>query len=95
VPLSDYAPLGLRRCAPEGLDHAPLTGHNCPMKQLVARFMVFAVSAALAALWLGYFLHDEFGIPRHAVRNDALLSAALAGGLVIIGLYSHRFGKRN
>jgi hypothetical protein len=65
------------------------------MKQTVTWIIVFAVSATLAALWLGYFLHDEFGIPRHAVRNDALLSAALAGGLLIIGLYSHRFGRRN
>jgi hypothetical protein len=77
-----------------GLDRGLLTGHTCPMKQILARLALFTVTAAVAAIWLAYVFHNELGLPRHAVRSDALLSAALAGGLLIIGLYSHRLGRR-
>jgi hypothetical protein len=50
--------------------------------------------AALAAVWLADLAHNDFGIPRHTIRADALLCALLVFGLLMIGLYSHRLGRR-
>jgi hypothetical protein len=80
-------------CFTRRLRHAGLalglpTGHTCRMKQILPRlatFLAFIGTAAFAALWIAYLLHDEFGIPRQAVRTDALLSAPLAAGLLVIG----------
>jgi branched-subunit amino acid transport protein len=67
------------------------------MKQMLAKLATstaFIGTASLTALWMAYVLHDEFGITRQAVRTDALLSAILAAGLLVIGLYSDKLGKR-
>jgi branched-subunit amino acid transport protein len=67
------------------------------MKRILPKLAMslgFIGTAAFAALWMAYVLYDEFGIPRQAVRTDALLSATLAAGLLAIGLYSDKLGKR-
>jgi hypothetical protein len=71
-----------------GLARGLLTGHTSRMKQILSKLatsLAFIGTAAFAALWIAYLLHDEFGIPRQAVRTDALLSAPLAAGLLVIG----------
>ena len=50
--------------------------------------------AAAAAFWLADLAHNDFGIPRHTIRADALLSALLVFGLLAIGLFSQRMGNR-
>ncbi|WP_024508520.1 hypothetical protein [Bradyrhizobium sp. ARR65] len=52
-------------------------------------------SAALAALWLAYVAHNDFGMSSHAIRSDALLCALLVFGLLVIGTFSNRLGRRD
>jgi hypothetical protein len=75
-----------------------------PHRRIVARmrlpsprmtyFLLAFAMAALAALWLANLAHNDFGIPRHTIRADALLCALLVFGLLLIGSYSHRLGRR-
>ena len=55
---------------------------------------VAAGSAALAALWLANVGHDDLGMARHTIRADALLTALLVFGMLMIGLFSKRLGRR-
>ena len=57
-------------------------------------FIIAFSMAALAALWLGHLAHNDFGIPRHTIRADALLSALIVLGLLVIGVFSQHLGKR-
>ena len=58
-------------------------------------FLLIALAiAAAAAFWLADLAHNDFGIPRHTIRADALLSALLVFGLLAIGLFSQRLGNR-
>ena len=58
-------------------------------------FILIALAiAAAAAFWLADLAHNDFGIPRHTIRADALLSALLVFGLLAIGLFSQRLGNR-
>jgi hypothetical protein len=50
--------------------------------------------AALAALWLAHLAHSDFGIPSRTIRSDALLAACIVFGLLLIGVFSQRLGKR-
>jgi len=71
-------------------------------RRIVARMRVSKIPsllislaiAAAAAFWLADLAHNDFGIPRHTIRADALLSALLVLGLLAIGLFSHRLGDR-
>jgi hypothetical protein len=56
--------------------------------------IIFAVTAAMAAIGLGYLAHDGFELSRHAVRTDALITAAGIGGVMVLLRYSDRFGKK-
>jgi uncharacterized membrane protein len=60
----------------------------------IVMLIIFAATAALAALWLADFAHYDLGISRHTVRSDALLTAAGISGILIFLLYSDRFGKK-
>jgi hypothetical protein len=63
----------------------------------VSRFTSLLIAlavAAAAAFWLADLAHYDFGIPRHTIRADALLSALLVFGLLVIGLFSRRLGNR-
>ena len=60
----------------------------------IVMLVIFAATAALAALWLADFAHYDLGISRHAVRSDALLSAAGISGILILLLYADRCGKK-
>jgi hypothetical protein len=57
-------------------------------------FIVFAASAALAAIGLAYFARDALELSRHAVRTDALITAASISGVMMLLHYSDRFGKK-
>ncbi len=63
----------------------------------VSRFTSLLIAlavAAAAAFWLADLAHNDFGIARHTIRADALLTALLVFGLVVIGLFSRRLGNR-
>ncbi len=63
----------------------------------VTRFGSLALAvavAAMAALWLANLAHNDFGIPRHTIRADALLAALLVFGFLMIWLFSRRLGRR-
>jgi hypothetical protein len=65
-----------------------------PAAARVAGLLVFACAAAVAACTVGHIAHDDLGFPRQAIRAQALLFAALLGGLLAITLLGSRFGKR-
>lgn len=50
--------------------------------------------AALAAFWLAHLAHSDFGIASRTIRADALLTALLVFGLLVIGQFSRSFGNR-
>jgi ABC-type branched-subunit amino acid transport system permease subunit len=60
----------------------------------IAGFLVFACAAAVAAYTVGHIAHDDLGFARQAIRTQALLFAAVLGGLLVITLFGSRFGKR-
>ena len=61
--------------------------------KLTSILIALAIAAA-AAFWLADLAHNDFGIPSHPIRADALLSALLVFGLLAIGLFSQRMGNR-
>jgi hypothetical protein len=63
------------------------------LSKLTSLLIALAMAAA-AALWLADLAHNDFGVPRHTIRADALLSALLVFGLTVIGLFSRRMGNR-
>ncbi len=64
------------------------------MAQIVAK-VAFAVAVGVAALiaagLLAALAHDELGFSPYAVRRAALVGSGLLG----IGFFSNRFGRRN
>jgi hypothetical protein len=60
----------------------------------ITSLIVFTASAAAAAIGLAYFARDGLEISRHAVRTDALITAASIGGVMALLRYSNRFGKK-
>ena len=60
----------------------------------ITSLLIALAIAAAAALWLADLAHNDFGIPRHTIRADALLSALLVLGLLMIGLFSQPLGNR-
>ena len=64
-----------------------------PSLRLVS-FIVFTASAVAAAIGLAYFARDALELSRHAVRTDALITAASIGGVMVLLGYSDRFGKK-
>lgn len=50
-------------------------------------------SAALAALCLASVAHDDLGMSSYTIRSDALLTALLVFGMLMIGLFSKRLGR--
>ncbi len=65
-----------------------------PAAARIAGYLVFAVAAVVAAFAVGHVAHDDWGFARQTIRSQALLFAALLGGLLIITLFANRFGKR-
>jgi hypothetical protein len=63
------------------------------VSKLTSLLIALAIAAA-AAFWLADLAHNDFGIPRHTIRADALLTALLVFGLLVIGLFSRRLGNR-
>jgi hypothetical protein len=65
-----------------------------PAAARVAGFLLFACAPMVAAYTVGHIAHDDLGFARQAIRTQALLFAALLGGLLAITLFGSRFGKR-
>jgi hypothetical protein len=63
------------------------------LSKLTSLLIALAMAAA-AALWLADLAHNDFGVPRHTIRADALVSVVLVCGLLVIGLFSRRLGNR-
>jgi hypothetical protein len=59
----------------------------------IAGFLLFACAAAVAAYTVGHIAHDDLGFARQAIRTQALLFAAVLGGLLVITMFGSRFGK--
>jgi hypothetical protein len=59
----------------------------------IAGFLVFACAATVAAYTVGHIAHDDLGFARQAIRTQALLFAAVLGGLLVITMFGSRFGK--
>lgn len=51
---------------------------------LAITFFSAAASAAFVAYWLAYIAHYNLGVPGSALREQALICAALVFGLVTI-----------
>jgi hypothetical protein len=81
------------RLAPPFLDDHP-SFRNMPPNLRLISFIVFIASAAAAAIGLAFFAQDALDLSRHAVRTDALLTAASIGGVMVLLGYSDRFGKK-
>jgi hypothetical protein len=67
------------------------------MQSIVPRILASLVllgAAGVAALGLAHVAHEDFGLSRHAVRIDALYLALLLSGLLVVVMFSGRFGKR-
>jgi hypothetical protein len=65
-----------------------------PAAARIAGFLVFACAAAVAAFTVGHIAHDDLGFPSQTIRTEALLFAALLGGLLAITLFGNSLGKR-
>jgi hypothetical protein len=56
--------------------------------------LLFVAAAGVVATLLGLFVHDGLGLSRHTIRSDALISAALLVGLILVEVLSSRFGRK-
>ncbi|MGH6681424.1 MAG: hypothetical protein ACREDL_21395 [Bradyrhizobium sp.] len=56
--------------------------------------VLIIASAAIAAFWLAHLAHSDFGFATYRIRDDALVSASLVFGILVIGLLSNRLGRR-
>jgi hypothetical protein len=66
------------------------------MQPIVPRILVSLVllgAAALAALGLAHVAHEDLGLSGHAIRIDALYLALLLSGLLVVVMFSGRFGR--
>jgi hypothetical protein len=59
----------------------------------VIAFLRSVVSAAIAALWLAYIAHDDFGLSRQEIRTPALVAAAIIAALVAIKIVGEKSRK--
>jgi hypothetical protein len=61
------------------------------MTSKIGSLVAIALGAAVAAGVLAALAHTELGLPPSVIRRAALVLS----GLLVIGLYSDRFGRRN
>jgi len=61
------------------------------MTPKIRSFLVIGLGAAVAAAVLAALAHTELGLSPLVIRRAALVCS----GLLVIGLYSDRFGRRN
>ena len=60
----------------------------------IVGLLVFFGAAAVAAIILAFFAHDELGARLYVIRDDALVSALLCSGMLVMALVSKRSDKR-
>jgi hypothetical protein len=75
------------------LENGLSAAHIRPMKNLGLGSSAL-VGAAIVALAAAYLAHTVFGIPRHAIRDDALGMAACLVAFIGAGLFVQRQGPR-
>lgn len=56
--------------------------------------VLIVASAVMAAFWVAHLAHSDFGFARNRIRDDALISASLVFGILVIGLLSNRLRRR-
>ncbi len=67
--------------------------HNSRMTKTITS-LLFILAAAVTAKWLADLAHDDLGLSRQVIRDNALLMAAGLGGFVVMVLFSDRFGGK-
>lgn len=60
----------------------------------ISGVLMFIVVAAMVAGVLAEITHDGFGMSPRVIRDDALLTALLTVGLLLLGMFSNRLGSR-
>jgi hypothetical protein len=60
----------------------------------ISGVLMFVAVAAMVAAALAAVTHDGLGVSRHVIRDDALLTALLTLGLLLIGMFSNGLGSR-
>lgn len=53
------------------------------METKIVSLLVLVMTAGMTAITLFLVMHHDFGLPRDAIRVDALLSAGMTGVLAI------------
>ena len=56
--------------------------------------LVFFGAAMVTAMILAFFAHDGLGVRLYVIRDDALVSALLCSGMLVIALVSKWSDKR-
>jgi hypothetical protein len=54
-----------------------------PMETKIVNMLMSAMTAGMTAITLLFVMHHDLGLPRDAIRVDALLCAAMTGVLAI------------
>lgn len=78
---------GLRDCS--SLDSRSKTMRTEMILAKVAAVLTFVASAAMVAAGLGQFAHESVGVPREIIRENAIISAVLLTGILIVGLLAN------
>jgi hypothetical protein len=60
----------------------------------ISGVLMFIAVAAMVAAVLAAITHDALGLSRHVIRDDALLTALLTCGLLLLGMFSSRLDSR-
>ena len=53
------------------------------METKIATLVMFGMTAGMTAITLLFIMHHHLGLPRDAIRVDALFSAAMTGVLAV------------
>ena len=53
----------------------------------IAGVLMFVGTAALTALGMGHFAHEELGVSRTIIRENAVISAVILSGILLVGLF--------
>jgi hypothetical protein len=65
-----------------------------PILAKIAAFLTFVGTAGMVAVMLGYVAHDTLGVARQIIREEAMISALLIGGFLVIGMFANTSGNR-
>jgi hypothetical protein len=55
----------------------------------IAAVSTFLGTAAVVAAGVGYFAHESIGVPPAILRENAVISAVLLSGILLVGLFAN------